>query len=71
MPVVPVCDRGICLVRPGVCAQPSNSFVCLLNHTCMSVYYCDNSGMVERLPGYEGVTNIESVGVHRCESKLR
>ena len=24
----------------------------------MSVYYCDNIGWVERLPGYEGITTL-------------
>ena len=28
---------------------------------CMSVYYCDNSGIVEKLCGYESVSTLESV----------
>ena len=39
----------------------SNVLAFVLPHTCMSVYYCDNSGMVEQLCGYEGVSILEIV----------
>ena len=30
----------------------------ILPHTCKSLYYCDNDGLIERLPGYESVTTL-------------
>ena len=40
---------------------PSNVTAVILPQTCMSVYYCDNSGMVEQLFGYKDVTTLEIV----------
>ena len=31
----------------------------------MSVYYYDNSGLVEGLPGFEGRTTLKSLPLHR------
>ena len=50
---------------------PSNVLASVSPPTFMRVYYCDNSGMVERLPGYAGVTTLESVSVDRRASKFR
>ena len=50
---------------------PSNLLACILPHTCMSVYYCDNGSLIQRLPGYESVTTLSSVPVDCHTSTLR
>ena len=37
----------------------------------MRIYYYDNSYMVDQMPGYEGVTTLESVPIDSHASKLR
>ena len=49
---------------------PSNVFDIYNPQTCMSVYSCDNSVLINRFPGYEGVTPLQSVPVDHCASKL-
>ena len=68
---VPVCDRDIELVWQRIC--PYHPMFCYLFSlkTCMSVYYYDNIGMVERLPGCEGVPTLESMPVDHRTSILR
>ena len=34
------------------------SFEFIIPQACMSVYYYDNSGLVEWLPGYESITTL-------------
>ena len=41
----------------------SNALAFVLPLTFMSIYYCDNSGMVEQLPGYEVFDHYIQCGV--------
>ena len=46
------------------------SLLFILPQTCMTVYYYDNSGLVEELPGYEGRTTWKGLPIDCGTSKL-
>ena len=56
--VVPVCERDIGLARIGVCSYHPMFLVFFLLRTYLSKCYCDNSVLVDLLPGYEGVITL-------------